>query len=314
MNFTNSVLTIDGQKLIAQASSANKIVFVQMLSSEIYLDESRLTTATPTDLLGPTGTIKTASATNGVARIIGEFTNLTTSKTVKTVAITARLSTQTDAEAIVMLAQSDPNASVYIPSISEISTSIQIAFNLAIGDASTFAINSAANVSLGDHERLMERSVTTHTDGDDTVGDDQSILGDKTFNGYVSFIGGVLLDSPVQCEGNMAVTGRLEADDIACVSIVESDPTLLRDGIGGMYFLTFEVFNSDSTYGASFHVNRGDAIYQGLTQGTNAISWIQADDMIDSDTSHQYRILKSVSAQINAGTGSNLQVWAIRSR
>lgn len=314
MDFQNRVLTESGIALIAQATSANKIVFVGALSSTAYKDINALSTITPGDLTGPTGTIKTSSATGNVARIVAEYTNQQQAVNVKTVAILARLSTQTDADAVVFAAQSDQSASIYIPSMSELSTSVQVAFNVTIGNASTVAVNSAANVSLGDHERLMERSVTTHTDGDDTVGDDQSILGDKTFNGYVSFIGGVLLDSPVQCEGNMAVTGSLEAGDIACVSVVESDPTLLRDGVGGMYFLTFEVFNSDSTYGASFHVNRGDAIYQGLTQGTNAISWIQADDMIDSDTSHQYRILKSVSAQINAGTGSNLQVWAIRSR
>ncbi len=180
MSFKNYVLTPAGENIVAQATSANKIVFLQMLSSSTYLDEAALVSLTPADLTGPQGIIKTAAATNNVARIVGELTNQSIATNVKTVAITARLSTQTDAEAVVVAAQSDPDTDIYIPSTDELETSIQIAFNISINN-DTCEITSAANVSLGDHERLRERTVTTHADGDANEGEFQSILGEKMF-------------------------------------------------------------------------------------------------------------------------------------
>ena len=320
MEFQNRVLTESGIALIAQATSANKIVFVGALSSTAYKDINALSTITPGDLTGPTGTIKTSSATGNVARIVAEYTNQQQAVNVKTVAILARLSTQTDADAVVFAAQSDQSASIYIPSMSELSTSVQVAFNVTIGNASTVAVNSAANVSLGDFERLLERTVTTHANGDADEGEDQTIAGSKTFGGNVTCesdftaSGYAFFESSVQFDTDISVGGDVYANGaVECSHVFETNPTILSDGVGGMYFLTFEVYNSSSSGAAAFHVNRGTAIYQGMTQGTNTINWIQADDTIDSVTSHKYRILKSVSAQINPGTGSNLQVWAIRS-
>lgn len=202
MEFQNRVLTSAGKNLIAQASSANKIVFVQTLSSESYMDAATLVNVTPGDLTSAAGIIKTTSATSNVARIIAEYTNQPTECEVKTVAVTGRLASQDDSDAVVIMAQSDPDASIYIPSTSEMQTSVQVAFNLTIGDAGDVDVNSAANVSLGDHERLMERTVTTHADGDPDAGEDQTILGDKTFN------------DPVVCNSTIT-TPKLIADQIA---------------------------------------------------------------------------------------------------
>ena len=181
MEFQNRVLTERGQELIAQASSANKIIFLRALSSTVYMDNETLVDINPSNLTGPEGAIKTTSATNSVARIIAEYTNQPEATTIKTVAIVARLSTQSDEDAIVVMAQSDPTASIWIPSTSDLHVSIQVTFNLKIGNDSNVSVNAAANVSLGDHERLMERTVTTHTDGDADEGEDQNILGKKSF-------------------------------------------------------------------------------------------------------------------------------------
>lgn len=188
MEFQNRVLTEDGLALIAQAISSNqRIVFVRAMSSTTYMDVPALVALRPGDLTGPMGTIKTTSATNNVARIMTEFINQMVSVKVRTVAITARLASQADAAAIVIMAQSDPTAGIYIPSTAELSASIQIAFNLVIDTNDEVLVNLAANVSLGEHERLMERTVTTHADGDPTVGENQGILGEKTFKDNVTF-------------------------------------------------------------------------------------------------------------------------------
>lgn len=196
MDFQNHVLTSDGRELLAQAISSNqRIIFVRAMSSTTYMDDAALVDLRPEDLTGPLGIIKTTSATRNVARIITEFTNQPVSAKIKTVAVMARLAAQTDAAAIVMLAQSDPTAGIYIPSTAELNAYIQVTFNLIISATGEVEVTSSANVSLGDHERLLERTVTTHADGDPTVGDNQTIKGSKTFLDSAFFTRDVEADS-----------------------------------------------------------------------------------------------------------------------
>ncbi len=254
MDFTNSVLTISGQGLIAQASSANRIVFVAILSSETYMDESTLRFVETSDFTGPSGNIKTAACTNNVARIIGEFTNQATSKTVKTVAITARLSTQSDDDAVVVLAQSDPDASIYIPSTSEISTSVQVAFNLSIGDASLVEVTSAASVSLGDFERLKERTVTTHADGDAGVGDaPQIILGEKRFKGIVRCDDTLEINETMECFDHIRFQNEDVAHGVVFIASETPDMRIEADATNGgtVYIRTanFDVSNEQIIHG-----------------------------------------------------------------
>lgn len=193
--FHNRVLTTAGRNLVAHASSANDIVFVAALSSTSYMDDSELVNVQKTSLTSADGIIKTTSATGNVCRIIAEYANQPIAVTVKTVAVTARLSTQSDEDAVVVLAQSDPVAGIYIPAEGDLKTSIQVAFNLYINDADDVSVNPAANVSLGDFERLKERTVTTHADGHADAGDNQTIKGTKAFSNEIIGNGGMTIPS-----------------------------------------------------------------------------------------------------------------------
>ena len=325
MEFQNRVLTESGIALIAQATSANKIVFVGALSSTAYKDSSALSTITPGDLTGPTGTIKTSSATGTVARIVAEFTNQQQAVNVKTVAILARLSTQTDADAVVFAAQSDQSASIYIPSMSELSTSVQVAFNVTVGNASTVAVNSAANVSLGDFERLLERTVTTHANGDADEGEDQTIAGSKTFggnvtcesdftaSGYAFFESGVHFDTDISVVGDVYASG-----DVECNRVFETNPTILSDGVGGLFQLLVTVSNSEPVQD-DFRLRRGALIYPGalIESDHNPGRSFTITDISQSvsgqlPSTYKFKVITEISAWIDFNATKQFEVLAVR--
>lgn len=324
MDFSNRVITNNGISLLAHATSANKIVFVGALSSTAYKDSSALSTITPGDLTGPTGTIKTSSATGNVARIVAEYTNQQQAVNVKTVAILARLSTQTDADAVVFAAQSDQSASIYIPSMSELSTSVQVAFNVTVGNASTVAVNSAANVSLGDFERLLERTVTTHADGDADEGEDQTIAGSKTFggnvtcesdftaSGYAFFESGVHFDTDASFVENIYVNGTVE-----CSHVEEQNPTIMSDGVGGLFQLLVTVSNSQPVQD-DFVLRRGSLIYPGATidapamPGHFTITDVSQRCSGQVPSTRKFKAITEISDWINFNESKQFEVLAVR--
>ena len=323
MEFQNRVLTSAGKALVAQASSANKIIFVRALSSTTYMDANALRNVEPSDLTGPSGTIKTTSATNNVARVIAEYTNQPVATIVKTVAIVARLSTQSDEDAVVVMAQSDPTASIWIPSTSNLQTSIQVSFNVTVGNASTVAVNSAANVSLGDFERLLERTVTTHADGDADEGEDQTIAGSKTFggnvtcesdftaSGYAFFESSVQFDTDISVGGDVYVNGT-----VGCHHVEEQDPTILSDGVGGLFQLLVTVSNSQPVQD-DFVLRRGSLIYPGATidapamPGHFTITDVSQRCSGQVPSTRKFKAITEISDWINFNESKQFEVLAV---
>lgn len=182
--FTNKVITDAGKNLIASAVADNKIVFVKALSTTSYIGTGLNTITAASFNGGPEGTISTVSSSNNVARIITEFSNQSAGTLIKTIAITAKLSNQADSAAIVFAVQSDNNYGVYIPSSDALNTATQVVFNVSIGTG-LIEVTDGSAVSLGEWSTLINRVVTTHSAGNVLVGDNQTILGQKTFDGSI---------------------------------------------------------------------------------------------------------------------------------
>lgn len=178
--FAYNTVTTDGAALIAQATAANPIVIVGAKSCTLAASDNTDLASKPLSWYdGKSGTIAAVSATNAVARIVAKYTNSGTAQTVKSFCITARLASQSDAQAVVLTAKSDPDAAVFLPGADDVSMIVNILHSIAINSSGTVEVTPGASASVED----LERFVSIHKAGDPTTGEAQTILGQKTFKG-----------------------------------------------------------------------------------------------------------------------------------
>lgn len=187
MAFSINCLTYSGTQLLAQASAANPIVYIGAVASTNSYDEATLQQMSSTsdsrwDVDG--GVIIASSATNNTARIIAGFHNRASEATIKTIGITARLSSAAEGDEIVLAAVSDTTASIRIPSTAEPPVTIEVALNIAVSDALSVTVTSstAGSAMLSDLDRL----VSCHKAGQPETGERQTIYGVKEFQNTVS--------------------------------------------------------------------------------------------------------------------------------
>lgn len=182
MAFTYNCVTFSGAALLAQASAANPIVYIGAVAgTSDYIDTELQQMSSVNDYRWDVsgGEIIASSATSITARIIAGFHNRASEVTIKTIGIVARLASQTDAEAVVLAAVSDPNASIRIPPTTEPPVTIEVALNITISDALSVTVTSstAGSAMLSDLDRL----VSCHKAGQPYLGEAQTIYGSKRF-------------------------------------------------------------------------------------------------------------------------------------
>lgn len=173
-----NVLTIDGAALIAQATAANPIVYVGALSkSTAAASATELATAPASWYDGKTGEIVAVSATGNVAEIRAVWRDAGQSQLAKSVAITARLSSQSDAQAVVMTAMSDPDSTIVLPGSADTGAGVAIPFYVQIGATDSVEVTPGACASIAD----LARFLSIHSAGNPNTGDAQTVRGAKTF-------------------------------------------------------------------------------------------------------------------------------------
>lgn len=179
--FSNNVVTQAGLRLIAAATATNPIVYVDALSaSQIPQDPEAIPFYNGVD-----GIIDASSATDNTARIVSRFGNSSssTAQPVKAIAITARLSSQSDSDKVIFAYCSDADSQIVFPQSSAPVQRTRFAFNITFDGQNTVEVVEAGCASLSD----LERFVSIHKAGDPTDGEDQSVKGWKTFEDEVSF-------------------------------------------------------------------------------------------------------------------------------
>lgn len=210
-----NTVTSYGASLIAQATAANPIVIVGALSKATAASGvQELATAAASWYDGRGGAIATVSATGNVARIVAVFRNAGASRqAAKSIAVTARLASQTDADAVVLAAISDPASTIELPAEADTGQAVEFPINIAVNPGGTVTVTPGASASVAD----LDRFVSLHAPGQPTAGEDQTIYGDKTFTGTVT---AGSLDGPVSTPGvtpsnNIATVGSSGAKFLA---------------------------------------------------------------------------------------------------
>lgn len=208
--FSVNVVTTAGLALIARAAAASQLIYTRVLSDADAMTAAAAALATPADFSGPEGTILAASATDVSCRVVGRIGNQTTSATVKTFAVCAKI--DGDANDVVVAVLSD-DAEIPIPDTSSPITGVEIGFliNIASADTVTVQVTGAGSVTFGD----IARFVSCHKAGDPTAGEQQTILGSKRFENGADFGAGVGIEGELVVEGAVEMNNELLVDDQA---------------------------------------------------------------------------------------------------
>ena len=179
--FQTNEITQAGLRLIAESSSANPIAFVDALSaSQIPQDPEEAQ-----GYNGIGGTIDASSATDTTARVVALFGNTSTSEAqvVKAIAIRAKLASRSDSDAVIFAYSYDADSSIYFPSNTAPSQRTRFAFAFDFSQTKNVSVTEAGSASLAD----LERFVSCHKAGNPNYGEDQTILGDKTWEHQQDF-------------------------------------------------------------------------------------------------------------------------------
>lgn len=177
--FANQIITEAGLALAAQATASNPIEYIGALS-HAYVPSD------PTDkddYTGRAGQIDAASATDNVARIIASYFNCLddSPQDVKAIAILGKLSSQSDAEAVVVAYAADSNSNIVLPRSSAPAQVTRFAFNLAFNAGTVASTFQTGDATIEDLDRL----VSCHRAGQPTTGDYQEIYGNKKFHNHI---------------------------------------------------------------------------------------------------------------------------------
>lgn len=219
--FSLNVITSAGAALIAQATAANQIVFVAALSKASAATDAASLAGQPASWYdGHGGSIVSVSAEGAVARITVSFPATGTRQPLKAACITARLASQTDAQAVPVAALSDDASTIVLPGADDVGQAVSVPFNIAIDpQQQSVEVTPGASASLAD----LNRFVSLHKAGDPTAGDAQTVLGAKTFAnnltasqdlsvlGNLDVLYNATFAGTVQTFGDVSIGGTLSA-------------------------------------------------------------------------------------------------------
>jgi hypothetical protein len=179
--FQTNEITQGGLRLIAEATSANPIVYIKALSASQIPQDPEIENF----YNGIEGEIDASAATDNVARVVALYGNNITNQPqdVKAIAIMGRLSSQSDSQAVIFAYCYDADSQIKFPSSTAPAQRTRFAFNFAFDQVENVSVTEAGSASLADLRRL----VSCHKAGDPEAGEDQTILGDKTWEDQQDF-------------------------------------------------------------------------------------------------------------------------------
>jgi len=202
--YSYNVLTPAGAALIAQATATNQIVFVGALSKASAAESAEDLATKGADWYdGKTGEIVAVSATENRARAVAAWRNAGVRQAALSLCVTARLASQADSDAVPTIAMSDPDATVELPGAGDTTAGIEVPFVATINAAGTVAVTPGAAASLAD----LERFVSAHKAGDPLSGDEQTIIGNKTFESFVTFESEATFELPIEVYRRVKLVG-----------------------------------------------------------------------------------------------------------
>lgn len=217
--FDVMTITRKGLELLAQATAANKLVIVGCDATADFTDAATAatTSARPANPLASTTevTILSASNTSVFTRAAFIAGTSTGGGQAKSFFLYGHSANDTANDYVICVAST--NISVHIPLPGELINTYGLEFETVYsGAGDTVTVTGTANYcTLAEFNVLKERTVTTHKEGDDAAGDDQTIRGLKTFEDGLNFKATVNAYSHVNVmHTNDAQIGSLEFDGL----------------------------------------------------------------------------------------------------
>lgn len=190
--YVYNVIPPSGIALIAQATAANPLVYVDVRSKAAAASsDDDLAQKALSWYDGRVGEIAAVSAAGNVARPVGVWHAAGSRQPALSLCITARLASQTDADAVIVAAMSDPASAVVLPGADDVGQSVGVPFPIAISAADTVTTTPGGWAALSD----LERFVSLHRAGSSSLGDAQTVLGEKTFSQRATFSNGASFGS-----------------------------------------------------------------------------------------------------------------------
>lgn len=188
--FDVMTITRKGLELLAQATAANKLVIVGCDATADFTDAATAatTSARPANPLASTTevTILSASNTSVFTRAAFIAGTSTGGGQAKSFFLYGHSANDTAHDYVICVASN--NESVHIPLPGELINTYGLEFETVYsGAGDTVTVTGTANYcTLAEFNVLKERTVTTHKEGDNTAGDNQTIRGEKTFVGRIA--------------------------------------------------------------------------------------------------------------------------------
>lgn len=271
-SYIYNVLTPAGAALIAQATAANPIVWVGALSKATAAASAEdLAVKDASWYDGKAGEIVAVSATDNVARPVAAWRPSGARQAALSLCVTARLASQTDADAVVMSAMSDPDSTVVLPGADDTGQTVGMPFPIDINAADSVSVTPGASASLAD----LERFVSLHKAGDPTDGEAQTILGEKTFvNGLATSALSGVGTSPISLASSIIPSGisaKLGAGDHMFSEVFAHYITGVSDasrgtcymycgsgGVGSMYSMNWYVQSEHKLLEAKIYLSTED--------------------------------------------------------
>lgn len=225
--FSMNIVTRDGAALIAQATAANPIVIVSGVSREdAAADASDLADKTAAWYTGKEGRVAAVSAAAGVARIVIAWGHEGVAQPAKSLAVLARLESQSVSQSVVLCAMSDPNSTVVLPGAKDMAQAVEVPFNIAIGPTDDIQVTPGSAASLSD----LDRFVSCHAPGNPTGPEDQAIWGWKIFRSLTA------VDARIEngrVSGTLDFGGKPDSPSVARTKISRSESDALELTNGG---------------------------------------------------------------------------------
>ena len=242
--FENHTITAAGLAALAQATVLQPIHFTKLLASSTYYEPQNVTIAD----LEIEGTIASAGAAGNVSRVVGALSGADEDgEIIKTVGLVGYINDPNNE--ILISAASDAASTMHTSSLYASYIGLEFGFDeLTPG---TFTSSSGAFVIQSD----LDRFVSMHAAGDLSAGEDQTILGHKTFAGNVT-ITGYLSIIDIYCETISAVNDDIyigtEEDALSNVDLmIRLDTTITGHLTASSASFTHVTLSSTLTVGAS---------------------------------------------------------------
>lgn len=181
-----NTITAKGAELLAAATAADKLILDGCDATTTFVDAATaaLVESRPASALSNTTTVSIIGATtNHVTARASFIAGTNTGGDANTLYLYGhKQSAPSDIYVIYVASSQEP---FHLPETGDVANVYETLFNMVYA-ANPDAVTTpgvSTYCTLAEFNLLKNRTVTTHEEGDDTVGEKQTILGDKTFNG-----------------------------------------------------------------------------------------------------------------------------------